>query len=76
MKLAIQFKFLTDECFVAHFIFYDCSSRGTGFISGHADGSIIRYYVSDDSTVEQQVNKFKDHVHVDYFLEVFLKCIR
>lgn len=31
------------------------STRGTGFLSGHADGSIIRYYVADDLGVEQQV---------------------
>ncbi|XP_073968518.1 intraflagellar transport protein Oseg2 isoform X1 [Rhodnius prolixus] len=28
--------------------------RGTGFLSGHADGSIIRYYVAEDSSVEKQ----------------------
>ncbi|XP_015595286.1 intraflagellar transport protein 172 homolog [Cephus cinctus] len=26
--------------------------RGTGFLSSHADGSIIRYYVADDSSAE------------------------
>ncbi|KAJ9575458.1 hypothetical protein L9F63_007663, partial [Diploptera punctata] len=30
------------------------NSRGTGFISGHADGTIVRYYVTEDSTMEQQ----------------------
>ncbi|XP_065212288.1 intraflagellar transport protein 172 homolog [Planococcus citri] len=30
------------------------NNRGTGFLSGHADGSIIRYFVTDDSTIEQQ----------------------
>ncbi|CAH1397619.1 unnamed protein product [Nezara viridula] len=30
------------------------NSRGTGFLSGHADGSIIRYYVTDDPQMEQQ----------------------
>ncbi|XP_014243162.1 intraflagellar transport protein 172 homolog [Cimex lectularius] len=28
--------------------------RGTGFLSGHADGSIIRYYVAEDSAMEKQ----------------------
>jgi len=33
-----------------------CSSpRGTGFLSGHADGTIVRYYVIEDPTMEQQV---------------------
>ena len=40
---------------VLYYISYCYSSRGTGFLSGHADGSIIRYYVADDSAVEQQV---------------------
>lgn len=31
------------------------SPRGTGFLSGHADGTIVRYYVIEDSTMEQQV---------------------
>ncbi|XP_011499324.1 PREDICTED: intraflagellar transport protein osm-1 [Ceratosolen solmsi marchali] len=28
------------------------NSRGTGFLSSHADGSVIRYYVSEDGTAE------------------------
>ncbi|KAL1129294.1 hypothetical protein AAG570_013823, partial [Ranatra chinensis] len=28
--------------------------HGTGFISGHADGTIVRYYVAEDSMMEQQ----------------------
>ncbi|KAL7308007.1 hypothetical protein TKK_0000095 [Trichogramma kaykai] len=28
------------------------NSRGTGFLSSHADGSIIRYYVADDGAAE------------------------
>ncbi|XP_020709272.2 intraflagellar transport protein 172 homolog isoform X2 [Athalia rosae] len=28
--------------------------KGTGFLSGHADGSIIRYYVAEDSQAEPQ----------------------
>lgn len=33
------------------------STRGTAFISGHADGSIVRYIVTEGST-EQQVSLF------------------
>ncbi|XP_075225811.1 intraflagellar transport protein Oseg2 [Lycorma delicatula] len=28
--------------------------RGTGFLSGHADGTVVRYYVAEDSAMEQQ----------------------
>ena len=35
------------------------SLRGTGFLSGHADGSIVRYYISDDSSMEAQVKDLK-----------------
>lgn len=28
--------------------------RGTGFLSGHADGSIVRYYVAEDLVMEKQ----------------------
>jgi hypothetical protein len=37
------------------FNIFTCSPRGTGFLSGHADGTIVRYYVVEDSTMEQQV---------------------
>lgn len=30
------------------------NSEGTGFLSGHADGSIVRWYVADDSTARPQ----------------------
>lgn len=30
------------------------SSRGTGFLSGHADGTIVRYYAADDSNMDPQ----------------------
>jgi hypothetical protein len=32
------------------------STRGTAFISGHADGSIVRYTITEGSTTEQQVS--------------------
>jgi len=32
------------------------STRGTAFISGHADGSIVRYIITEGSSTEQQVN--------------------
>lgn len=34
------------------------STRGTAFISGHADGSIVRYIITEGSSTEQQVNLF------------------
>nr|CAD7454857.1 unnamed protein product [Timema tahoe] len=30
------------------------NSRGTGFLSGHADGTIVRYYVTEDGSAETQ----------------------
>ena len=31
------------------------NQNGTGFLSGHADGSIIRWYVADDTSARSQV---------------------
>uniref|UniRef100_A0A1B6D0F4 Intraflagellar transport protein 172 homolog n=1 Tax=Clastoptera arizonana TaxID=38151 RepID=A0A1B6D0F4_9HEMI len=31
-----------------------CSVRGTGFLSGHIDGTIVRYYVTEDNAMDQQ----------------------
>jgi len=31
------------------------NQAGTGFLSGHADGSIVRWYVTDESNARQQV---------------------
>ena len=31
------------------------SQSGTGFISGHADGTIVRFYVAEDGTAFPQV---------------------
>lgn len=31
------------------------SQSGTGFISGHSDGTIVRFYVTDDSSALSQV---------------------
>lgn len=36
--------------------FFSLSSRGTGILSGHADGSIVRFYVAEDSAPEPQVS--------------------
>ena len=33
------------------------NQNGTGFLSGHADGSIVRWYVADDTTARAQVRK-------------------
>ncbi len=30
--------------------------EGTGFVSGHADGSVVRWYLVDDPTAKGQVN--------------------
>ncbi|KAJ1528639.1 hypothetical protein ONE63_007034 [Megalurothrips usitatus] len=38
------------------------NSQGTGFLSGHADGSIVRYYVTQDDGMEQQ-GRVTTHPH-------------
>ena len=36
------------------------NNEGTGFLSGHADGSIVRWYVADDEKARPQVRcRFK-----------------
>ena len=31
------------------------NNEGTGFLSGHADGSIVRWYIADDQNAKPQV---------------------
>jgi len=38
---------------------YDCSPSGKGILSGHADGSIVRYFLEDEGTGETQVSNSK-----------------
>jgi len=33
-----------------------CSPSGKGILSGHADGSIVRYFLEDEGTGETQVS--------------------
>ena len=46
------------------------NSDGTGFLSGHADGSIVRWYVADDTNSRPQVRcqpiMYFDYVSVIY----------
>ena len=37
-------------------IFFSFSPTGKGFLSGHADGSIVRFYFDDEGTGDQQVS--------------------
>ncbi|CAH0385245.1 unnamed protein product [Bemisia tabaci] len=46
----LQSLYATTSCIVS----LASNLRGTGFLSGHADGSIVRYYISDDSSMEAQ----------------------
>ena len=32
------------------------NTDGTGFLSGHADGSIVRWYIADDQNAKPQVS--------------------
>ena len=38
------------------------NTDGTGFLSGHADGSIVRWYIADDQNSRPQV------FEIDFFL--------
>lgn len=40
------------------------STRGTAFISGHADGSIVRYIITEGSTTEQQVTNLSTIINI------------
>ena len=40
---------------LAEFLFN--SQSGTGFISGHADGTIVRFYIAEDGTALPQVRR-------------------
>lgn len=42
------------------------STRGTAFISGHADGSIVRYIVTEESSTEQQVGTICISISIIY----------
>ena len=37
-------------------LFCGCSPSGKGIISGHADGSVVRFFFEDEGTGESQVN--------------------
>ena len=40
---------------LAEFLFH--SQSGTGFISGHADGTIVRFYIAEDGAALPQVRR-------------------
>ena len=42
------------------------NTDGTGFLSGHADGSIVRWYIADDQNSRPQV------FEIDFFLIIWL----
>lgn len=42
----------TEQCFLL-FPFFSCS--GKGILSGHADGTIVRYFFDDEGSGESQV---------------------
>lgn len=39
-------------------ILFVCSPSGKGILSGHADGSVVRYFLEDDGTGEAQVRVY------------------
>lgn len=43
------------------------STRGTAFVSGHADGSIVRYIITEGSTTEQQVSVNYNNINLLHF---------
>ena len=46
-------------CFKIKIFFYKKSASGKAIISGHADGSIVRYIFENENTGETQVIKFE-----------------
>lgn len=38
-------------------MYYLCSPSGKGFLSGHADGAIVRYFFDDEGSGDSQVNQ-------------------
>ena len=43
------------------------NNEGTGFLSGHADGSIVRWYVADDEKARPQVMLTKNYCIINSF---------
>ena len=39
------------------------NNEGTGFLSGHADGSIVRWYVAEDEKTRPQVSKIRCYLN-------------
>ena len=50
------------------------SLRGTGFLSGHADGSVYRIYIADDPFAEQQVDMIFiiQHIFIFQFVKLYI----
>lgn len=40
-----------------HLSVFRCSVSGKGILSGHADGSIVRFFFDDEGSGESQVSK-------------------
>lgn len=43
-----------------------CSPSGKGILSGHADGSIVRFFLEDEGTGETQVSNSDDKMKIMY----------
>ena len=43
------------HAFIQHYVYFYCSPSGKGIISGHADGSVVRYFLEDEGNGESQV---------------------
>lgn len=52
------------------------SSRGTAFISGHADGSIVRYTITEGITTEQQVSNVIQSVYTNTLCAIYFYTVR
>ena len=51
----VSFFNLAQRTLINLIIFITFSQSGTGFLSGHADGTIVRFYVADDGNAFPQV---------------------
>jgi len=59
------------SCMQNVFVCVFCSPSSKGILSGHADGSIVRFFLEDEGTGETQVSNNDDEYNV---LKVSRRC--
>ena len=72
-----------DETFQANTLYatdsyvvsFAVNQNGTGFLSGHADGSIVRWYIADDASARAQVRVLATRFFFDTVLKKKIRLI-